>query len=279
MKETKFVLRSPNGDIRGNFVEANESAPCILLCCGHNGFYHFGFFPELQKTLANYHFSSVAFNYSHCGITNDGDVFNDLELYEKNCRQLESEDIYFMACEIKSSSFFGNPSKLMLLAHSMGGVSATATMKNYLNDSNHIDALILLCSMKTLDVRTAETMEEWIKNGVFYRTNSRTNQELPQGKFFLEETLQANTNWSVENAIKTIEKPILVAHSTEDESVPFEHGEALYDWSRENNNLNSFLPISNANHTLNTSHLGERNSKELQFFIYHMVEWLDKCLS
>ena len=123
MKETKFVLRSPNGDIRGNFVEANESAPCILLCCGHNGFYHFGFFPELQKTLANYHFSSVAFNYSHCGITNDGDVFNDLELYEKNCRQLESEDIYFMSCEIKSSSFFGNPSSLMLLAHSMGGVS------------------------------------------------------------------------------------------------------------------------------------------------------------
>jgi uncharacterized protein len=276
MKESKFLLRSPNGDIRGNFLQISETAPCVLLCCGHNGFYHFGFFPSLQQTLAKYHISSVAFNYTHCGITDDGDVFNDLEAYERNCRQLESEDIYFMACELKAGGYFGEPEKVILLAHSMGGVSATFAMKNYLNDSPHIDAMVLLCAMKTLDLRTNEIMNEWMEKGVFYRTNSRTNQELPQGAHFLDETLLSNTTWNVQAAIETIEKPILIAHSDKDESVPFEHGEALFDWVRTQNTANVFLTIPDANHTLNTSHIGERDSKAVQFFAYHLVEWLDK---
>jgi uncharacterized protein len=275
MKESKFVWRSPNGDLRGKFIEVSPGAPCVLLCCGHNGFYHFGFFQTIQLHLARYGYSSVTFNYSHCGISNDGDFFDDLDSYEKNSRQLEKEDIYFMVTTLYSNKFYRNPEKIILLAHSMGGISALFSTSEFLNESNHVSGLALLCSLSTLDIRSNETMEEWKKNGVYFRENSRTKQMLPQGRAFLEETLASKGIWNAETAIKEVRKPLFIVHGECDESVPIVHSERLYAWSCETNMLVDYFVIPNADHNLNTSHLGARDSKELIAFVYHFVEWID----
>jgi uncharacterized protein len=279
MDTSIFDIVSPNGKLRGKKVIVSPEAPLILLACGHNGFYHFGMFPTLQEGFALNGFSSVAFNYSHSGITDDGDVFNDLDAYAKNCRRLEAEDLLFLMQQIQQTSIFGRPKQLYLLGHSMGGFSAGFAAKMAIENGIHLSGLGFLCALKTLDIRTKEVMNEWKKNGLYFRLNPRTNQNLPQGEEFLNETLLSDTLWNLSDAIQQLDLPIFVAHAVEDESVPFEHGRSIFSWIYKNNRLNGFLPIPNAGHTLNTVHPIKRDSDELQFFIKNFCDWIKTTLS
>lgn len=268
-----FNFETSNGLIRGNMEVVTGSKYCVVLACGHNGFYHFAFFPTIQEGLAKKGISSVAFNFSHCGITDDGDFFNDLDSYQKNCRRLEVEDILAVLDFLKTRSALKDQ-HICLLGHSMGGYSAGFAASRYIDNSNGQLLLGFLCPLKTLDIRTPEVMAEWKKNGVYYRLNTRTNQELPQGEEFLAETIQSGDQWNLEKAISDYPYPVFVAHSVDDESVPFEHGRSIFSWLYKNNLQNAFLPIPGANHTLNTAHPMKRDSEELQFFIENFSNWL-----
>lgn len=273
--ETKlFQIESPNGTIRGNFVSCGADFPIVLMACGHNGFYHFGMFPTIQQAFVEKGISSVAFNYTHCGISDDGDFFDDLEKYKANCRRLEVEDLAFMAKEITSNQIFHKPDQFFLFGHSMGGFSALFASQAIQISGIKLSGIILLNSLRTLDVRTPEIMEEWKANGVYFRPNMRTKQDLPQGPEFLAETLASDTTWNMQEVVEKLMIPCFVAHAVEDESVPFEHGRTIFSWVYKNNSQNAFLPIPNAGHTLNTVHPMKRDSEELQFFCSQIVDWM-----
>jgi len=273
--ETKlFQIESSNGTIRGNFVSCGADSPIVLMACGHNGFYHFGMFPTIQQAFAEKGISSVAFNYTHCGISDDGDFFDDLAKYKANCRRLEVEDLAFMAKEITSNPIFYKPDQFFLFGHSMGGFSALFASHAIQQSGIKLSGIILLNSLRTLDVRTPEIMEEWKANGVYFRPNMRTKQDLPQGPEFLAETLASDTTWNMQGIVEKLTIPCFVAHAVEDESVPFEHGRTIFSWVYKNNSQNAFLPIPNAGHTLNTVHPMKRDSEELQFFCGQMIDWM-----
>lgn len=274
METKRFQLESPNGTIRGNLVSCGADSPMVLMACGHNGFYHFGMFPTIQQIFAENGISSVAFNYSHCGISDDGDFFDDLESYKANCRRLEVEDLTFMAREIEEAKLAHKPKQLFLFGHSMGGFSAVFASQAIQNSGMKLAGIILLNAMRTLDVRTPEIMEEWKANGVYFRSNMRTKQELPQGPEFLAETLASDTTWNMQPIVEKLTIPCFVAHAVDDESVPFEHGRTIFSWVYKNNSKNAFLPIPNAGHTLNTTHPMKRDSEELRFFCEQVVDWI-----
>lgn len=275
MENKLFQIESPNGTMRGNFASCGDAAPIVLMACGHNGFYHFGMFPTIQERFAENGISSIAFNYTHCGISDDGDYFDDLENYKKNCRRLEVEDLVFMAKQLTdSASLFYKPKQLFLFGHSMGGFSAAFASQAMQKAGISIDGIILLNSLRTLDTRTPEIMEEWKANGVYFRPNMRTKQELPQGPEFLAETLASNSTWNMQPIIESLVIPCFVAHAVDDEAVPFEHGRTIFSWVYKNNSQNGFLPIPNAGHTLNTTHPMKRDSEELQFFCEQVVDWI-----
>lgn len=274
MNTALFSLESPNGVLRGKKIIVSGDAPIVVLACGHNGFYHYGMFPTLQDGLAQEGFSSVAFNYSHSGISADGEVFDQLDRYALNCRRLEKEDLLFLIKTIREGQLFGSGEQITVLAHSMGGVPAAFAVDQLQDQQHPIAALALLCSMKTLNVRTPEIMQEWQENGIYFRNNPRTKQDLPQGNEFLQETLASTTTWNVEMVMRHLNMPVFVAHSVEDESVPFEHGRSLFSWCYKNNTKNAFLPIPGAGHTLNTAHPMKRDSEALQFFLKNFTDWL-----
>ena len=274
MENSLFEIESPNGKIRGNFTSCGPESPIVLMACGHNGFYHFGMFPTIQQVFAENGISSVAFNYTHCGIADHGDYFNDLDKYKANCRRLEVEDLTFMANEITTKSLFHKPKQFFLLGHSMGGFSATFATQAIHNSGIELAGIVLLNSLRTLDVRTPEIMEEWKVKGVYFRPNMRTKQELPQGPEFLTETLANDTTWNMQKVVEALTIPCFVAHAVEDEAVPFEHGRTIFSWVYKNNSQNAFLPIPHAGHTLNTTHPMKRSSPELQFFCDQVVDWM-----
>lgn len=274
MENKHFEIESPNGTIRGNSVTCGTGSPVVLMACGHNGFYHFGMFPTIQKALAESGISSVAFNYTHGGITDDGDYFNDLDAYKANCRRLEVEDLTFMAKQLAAGNISDTPGKLFLFGHSMGGFSAVFASAAIQQAGMELSGIILLNSLRTLDTRTPEIMEEWKINGVYFRPNMRTKQDLPQGPEFLEETLASQAEWNMQKPVERLQIPCFVAHAVDDEAVPFEHGRTIFSWVYKNNLQNAFLPIPHAGHTLNTTHPMKRDSAELQFFCEQVVSWL-----
>ena len=274
MKNKQFQLESPNGIIRGNFASCGADSPIVLMACGHNGFYHFGMFPTIQESFAENGISSIAFNYTHCGISDDGDYFDDLESYKNNSRRLEVEDLTFMAKQLLGNPLFCQPKRLFLFGHSMGGFSAAFASKSIRDAGIELSGIILLNSLRTLNTRTPEIMKEWKANGVYFRPNMRTKQDLPQGPEFLAETLASDSAWNLQPVIEKLTIPCFVAHAVDDEAVPFEHGRTIFSWVYKNNLQNAFLPIPNAGHTLNTTHPMKRDSNELQFFCEQVIDWM-----
>ena len=139
-----------------------------------------------------------------------------------------------------------------------------------------LHGLILLCCLCTLNVRSAEVIENWKKNGVWLIRNNRTQQDLPQGKEYLEETLAAEGKWNLEPVIRNLELPILVAHSELDESVPLRHGETLFGWCKGRHPRTEFFLIPNGSHTLNTKHPFDGPTPQLETFLAQAKCWIKR---
>jgi len=279
LEQERLTLISPNGAIDGVYTNAGEGTPLVIIANGHNGFFHYGMFPYIRKSLAEAGISTIGFNYSHSGIIGDADIFEDLNRYEKNCRRLEKEDLLLVLEETVEPEF-ENHSGRFILAHSMGGI-ATVFAANEAQGKHYApDGIVLLCSLSTLNVRKPEVLEAWKENKVWKLRNNRTLQDLPQGEEYLNETLESvpGGKWDPEPVVRSLRMPVLVVHSAEDESVPVKHGENLYEWCKDNHPANAFLLIPGASHTLNTKHPFEGKTPQLELFLEEMIRWMNSLV-
>jgi pimeloyl-ACP methyl ester carboxylesterase len=273
MQRQHFEWNSPNGAIAGIYADAGPQTPLVIIANGHNGFYNYGMFPYIQQSLHGAGISSIAFNYSHSGIVGETDVFEDLERYGKNCRRLEKEDLLFALRQTRTAPFEKH-SGTFILAHSMGGIATVFAAREAMEAAIPLSGLILLCSLSTLNVRPQAIMEEWQRNGVYYIRNNRTLQDLPQGTEYLHETLASEGAWNLEPIVRSLQLPILVAHSGLDESVPLKHGEALYSWAKDNHSATELFMVPNGSHTLNTKHPFAGTTEQLEAFLAHTLKWI-----
>src|ERR1700733_12372663 len=128
MNKKNVSLLHENGVVDGIYLNAGISSPLVIIINGHNGFYNYGLFPYLQDSLYANKISSFSFNFSHGGIKGDGDYFENLAGYEKNCMRLEVEDVMCVLHNVHSGKFEKHDG-LFLLAHSLGGVPLTFSAK------------------------------------------------------------------------------------------------------------------------------------------------------
>ncbi len=269
----KITFWHENGEVEGIYFSAGTSSPLVIIINGHNGFYSYGMFPYIQKELFENEISSYSFNFSHGGIIGDADYFEDLGKYEKNCMRLEREDLLCVLHNLQSGEFETH-SKVILLAHSLGGVPTIFGANKAAEEHIKIDGVILMSAVKTLNFWPSEMIKEWATTGVFYKKNNRTKQELPQGFEFLQEVLRSDTIWNLEAAIKSLQIPILIIHGKNDEAIPVQHGKTLFAWAKETNPKAIFKIIPGATHTYNTKHPFENPSFELMELIKIICEWI-----
>jgi pimeloyl-ACP methyl ester carboxylesterase len=273
MNKKKVYFLHENGTVDGVYLTAGTGSPLVIIINGHNGFYNYGLFPYLQESLYLNKISSFSFNFSHGGIKGDGDYFEDLADYEKNCMRLEVEDVMCVLHNLHSGKFETHAG-LFLLAHSLGGVPLIFSAKKAQDENIVISGLILVSTVKQLNFWPKEMVDEWRINKVFYKKNNRTKQMLPQGEEFLNEVLQSDSIWNVENEIKKLTQPICIIHGEADEAIPEEHGRSLFEWARPVNR-NSFLKIINeATHTYNTKHPFEGPTPQLEEMIHSSVSFI-----
>ncbi len=273
MFKEKISFSHGNGIVDGLYISGKDAMPLVIIINGHNGFYNYGMFPHIQARLAGNGMASYSFNFSHGGVAGDGDYFEDIEAYEKNCMRLEVEDTMCVLHNL-NSEMFKHHSKIFLLAHSLGGVPAVFAASQAQTEGLNIAGVILMSTVKQLNFWPDEVIEEWVQNKVSYKKNNRTKQMLPQGEEFLNEVLQSDSKWNVENEIKKLGMPILIIHGQNDEAVPIEHGLDKYEWIKENNKSNSLKIIPGATHTFNTKHPFEESSPQLEEMIAEVVAFI-----
>jgi pimeloyl-ACP methyl ester carboxylesterase len=273
MIKQKISVKHEDGKVDGIYINAGSLSPLVIIVNGHNGFYNYGMFPYIQQRFFESGISSYSFNFSHGGIIGDADFFEDLEGYEQNCMRLETENVVAV---LENLSLFDSHSKIILLAHSLGGVPAIFGAKKAFDKNIKIDGIILVSTVKTLNFWPKEMIKEWAMAGVFYKKNNRTKQELPQGFEFLQEVIDCDSTWNVEKEIKKIKCPLLIVHGENDESIPVEHGNSLYTWAKEVNDKTTLKLIANATHTFNTKHPFGHPSDEVERLIETCVNWINE---
>lgn len=274
MRPEKISLTDTHGTLDGVYINAKENSPLIIIINGHNGFYNYGMFPYLQQSLAKNNISSFSFNFSHGGISGDGDYFEEIKKYEKNCMRLEVEDVMSVLHQLHLNKFQKH-NGLFLLAHSLGGVPAIFSAKKAADEKISVSGLILLSTVKQLNFWPDEMINEWKQNKVYFKKNNRTKQLLPQGEEFLHEVLLADSQWNIELEIKKLSIPILIVHGDEDEAVPVEHGEQQFEWIRSSNTKSQLQIIPGATHTYNTKHPFENSNTHLEQMIAAIVNFIE----
>ncbi len=272
----KISFDFPHGKIEGIYLKAKvPGAALVIITNGQNGFYNYGMFPYIQEKLCARGISSYSYNFSHGGIVGDADYFSELDLYEKNCMRLETEDLCEIVRTIKNSDIdFSEKTKLIFFTHSLGSIPTIFASKKLLSEGYKIDGIILVSPVKTLDRWPKDIIREWEKTGVRLIKNNRTKQELPQGKELLEEAKKANGEWNLKAALKEVDSDFLIIHGDADEAVSMKDAYSINDWLGDYGLKKELKIIPNAGHTFGTKHPFAGTSKELEQLIKETIDWI-----
>jgi len=157
-----------------------------------------------------------------------------------------------------------------LIGHSRGG--GVALLSSLIEK---VDSYIVWATVAEFDRYTERQKTEWRKQGFVEVLNSRTNQMMRMNVGLLEDVENnKDGDLSIENAVKSLGKPLLIIHGTEDLSVPIAEGEQIFNWS--NKSLTEFEKIPTAGHTYDIVHPFKGSNKKFDLVISKTKDFLDK---
>ncbi|MFT6166861.1 MAG: dienelactone hydrolase [Vicingaceae bacterium] len=235
------------------YPKQREKAEIVLFAHGFKGYKDWGHFPLIQQYLAEKGFIAVAFNFSHNGGTVDEEIdFPDLDAFAKNTYQKEVEDVGHVLDWIKVNRelYFASAEaqRIHIIGHSRGGGVALLAGSKYHEIKKVVTWAAVADFMERLP--NAEQLEEWKKNGVYYVKNGRTHQDMPMNYHFVETLMNFKDELNIQRSVQNLEKPLLVVHGANDETVALENADRIKSWKKEV----QLAVIKECNHTFNGHH-------------------------
>ena len=236
--------------ISSYLYESKFSGSSIIFIHGFKGFKDWGFVPYLCNYFAEQGFFTIAFNFSHNGIGENPMEFTELDKFAENTFSREVRELNELISAFRENFFdIGAQGKLGLVGHSRGGAISLLTASK----SKDVDAAVVWSSVSKLDRYSKRQKEEWRKKGVFEVLNTRTKQIMRLNVSLLEDIEQnSNGSLNIENAVKTLNRPLLIAHGDQDLAVPIDEGEQLFSWS--DKSKTEFYKIFGTGHTFDIVH-------------------------
>ena len=222
----------------------------LVFVYGFKGFKDWGFGPYLGEYLANKGFFVITFNFSHNGVGENKTEFTELEKFAKNTFSREIRELNEIISAFRNDFFEvkGN-TPLGLIGHSRGGAIALLTASK----RNDVDAIVTWAAISKIDRYSKRQNQEWRKKGFFEILNTRTNQMMRLDVGLLDDIENnSNSTLNIENALKNLNRPLLIAHGEQDLAVPISEAEQLYNWS--DKSKTEFYKLFSTGHTFDIVH-------------------------
>jgi pimeloyl-ACP methyl ester carboxylesterase len=215
----------------------------------------------------------VRFNFSHNGTTPEEPAdFANLDNFGKNNFSIELHDLDDVInwVEANSDEHQFDKEKIYLIGHSRGG--GISIIKG--SEDVRIKKIVTWASVADFESRMkVDGFEEWKKTGVTYIPNARTNQNMPLYFQFYEDLDRNRERLLIKKAAKKLNKPFLIVHGTEDDTVSINEANALHQWVAGSR----LCLIENADHAFNATHpytaqeLNEHILKKLKVSLEFLV--------
>jgi pimeloyl-ACP methyl ester carboxylesterase len=258
------------------YPEKVGKLPLLIFCHGFKGFKDWGHFHLICRKLAKAGICVVKFNFSHNGIsTNSKYDFDDLEAFAENNYLKELKDINLLLTHLQSEETYQQLidfDNVSILGHSRGGSMAILAGL----EDVRIQRIISWAAVADLEERLPAEAElaEWEAEGVRHILNGRTGQYMPMNYQFVK-ALQADREaLSLKTQLKQSNKPLLIIHGEDDQSVPLEHAYALQIW-QPNAELET---IPGSGHTFGGTHPFEEDQlpKHSQIAVQATLDFLKR---
>jgi pimeloyl-ACP methyl ester carboxylesterase len=256
------------------YKKDNKKKPVVLFCHGFKGFKDWGCFNLVAEQFAKKGFVFIKFNFSHNGTTPENPIdFVDLEAFGHNSFKKELADIDFILNYLQSSdeAFLqeADLENIVLIGHSRGGGVGTL----YTSNDVRIKKLITWAAVSDFERMFPKGVyEQWKKEGVYYVYNGRTEQNMPLYYDQVVEFFRNSDTYNILKAAKQINKPWLIVHGTNDETVPLQDALDL-KIACESAEL---ITIKNGDHVFSASHPWTENTlpEDLDFVVKESIEFL-----
>lgn len=271
------VTNSASEIIRAEIYHRNaiKDAPVIIICHGFKGFKNWAFFPVLAESLAQDDYIALTFNFSRNGIGPDYQNFTELDKFEKNTFSHEIEDLKCIIDAVASGEIgkgLIDPEKIGLMGHSRGGGIAILHTQN----DPRINALVTWSAIASVERYTPEQKKLWKKQKYLEFENKRTGQLMRVGRELLDDIEQNRAQLNIPNAAEKLETPTLVIHGQEDESVPVNEAQIIFDHL--GSSSKELMIIEGATHTFGARHPLESMPDELETVFELTESWFDRFL-
>lgn len=239
-----FTIPSAEGlPIRGDFDIPESPRALVVIVHGLKGFKNWGFFPWLAQRLMGHRLAVCRFNMSRCGIGEDPESFDRLDLFEHDTYSIQLADLR-AAVQHAQQRFPGLPT--IVLGHSRGGgVSILGAA-----EIPDLRAVIAWSPISRCDNWDAATRRDWQERGVTEAMNQRTKQMMRISRDVLDDFEAHRERLDIVKSAETLRVPLLVIHGARDESVPLDSGRLLAERADDA----SLLVIGGAGHTFNAIH-------------------------
>lgn len=255
--------------------QINQKSPFIIISHGFKGFKDWGFFPYTAEYLASKGFNVLTFNFSHNGLGNNSQEFNELEKFEKNTISLEVSELNEIINGCKNGLFSDSkPQSIGILGHSRGaGISMIVAAKN-----DNVNSICCWAPIAKFDRYSERQKSVWRKQGFFEVINSRTNQIMRMSVDILNDIEEnKNDKLNIEKAVKSLKAPFLIIHGDQDLTVPVKESEMIFDWS--NKDFTKFEKIEATGHTFDIVHPFSGSNKKFDKILNLTVDFLTKSLN
>lgn len=235
--------------------EVNPSnVPTILFLHGFKGFKDWGTFPAICERLSRQGFTVLAMNFSLNGIGEDPMEFDRLDLFARETLSQDLDDIGTMLKgiserEITAGGQSLNASNVGVLGHSRGGQTAVAAAAEY----PEINCLVAWSAVADYNARWSEDMKrDWEENGVTEIKNGRTGQIMPMRREVYDDARENAERVIALHRVRELQLPALFVHSKDDEAVPYQNAEQLYEACP--SAQKELLLLENTGHTFGGTH-------------------------
>ncbi|MDH5366938.1 MAG: prolyl oligopeptidase family serine peptidase [Cyclobacteriaceae bacterium] len=235
IKRENIVLKGKHDKpivIDYRYSQTESKTPLVLFIHGFQGFKDWSYFNLMSDYYVKNGFTFVKMNFSHNGTTPEHPTeFVDLEAFGNNNFTKELDDIETVLDFLCSEKFElydkVDFNSLFIKGHSRG--AGVALLKA--NEDARIKGAIALASINNIrDISPKEPVEQWEKDGVLFFYNPSTDQNMPMYYQLEADILNNENRFNIANAVKRLNKPLLIIHGTDDELFPVSMAYDMHTW-------------------------------------------------